>query len=135
MYRICCIYTFTFKYSNFPLYCLSKKPAAPLLFAAHRRNLLFAPLLFLISFSVYRLEIQSMLGICDILVRIRIQLRIRLLSLSILRMQKIFVTYISCQQAHHLQSKKFNFLLKFCVKMLFFKHYFSPLGMRNRSSD
>ncbi len=25
----------------------------------------------------------------------------------------------SCPQAHHLQTKKFNFLLKFCVKLFF----------------
>ncbi len=29
---------------------------------------------------------------------------------------------------HHHQSKKFNFLLKFCVKMLFCRYYFSPLN-------
>ncbi len=34
----------------------------------------------------------------------------------------------ACQQAHHLQSKKFSFLLKFCVKILFCRHYFSPLN-------
>ena len=34
----------------------------------------------------------------------------------------------TCPQAHHLQSKKFNFLLKFCVKILFCRHYFSPLN-------
>jgi len=27
----------------------------------------------------------------------------------------------------YLQSSKFNFLLKFCVKILFCKHYFNPL--------
>jgi hypothetical protein len=35
---------------------------------------------------------------------------------------------ITCPQAHHLQFKKLNFLLKFCVKILFCKHYFSPLN-------
>ena len=35
---------------------------------------------------------------------------------------------ITCQQTHHLQSKKLNFLLKFCVKILFCRHYFSPLN-------
>ncbi len=35
---------------------------------------------------------------------------------------------ITCPQAHHLQSQKFNFLLKFCVKILFCRHYFSPLN-------
>jgi hypothetical protein len=42
-----------------------------------------------------------------------------------------FVSYcflIIGPQAHHLQSKKFNFLLKFCVKILFCRHYFSPLN-------
>jgi len=34
---------------------------------------------------------------------------------------------ITCPQAHHLQSQKFNFLLKFCFKILFCRHYFSPL--------
>ncbi len=32
----------------------------------------------------------------------------------------------TCPQAHHLQSKKFNFLLTFCVKILFCRHYFRP---------
>ncbi len=37
-------------------------------------------------------------------------------------------------QAHHLQSSKFFFLLKFCAKILFCKHYFSLLNtfMRKR---
>ncbi len=35
---------------------------------------------------------------------------------------------ITFPQVHHLPSKKFNFLLKFCVKMLFCMHYFSPLN-------
>jgi hypothetical protein len=35
---------------------------------------------------------------------------------------------ITCPQAYHLQSKKFNFLLKFCVKILFCRHYFSQLN-------
>ncbi len=35
---------------------------------------------------------------------------------------------IACPQAHHLQYKKFNFLLKLCVKILFSRHYFSPLN-------
>ncbi len=34
-----------------------------------------------------------------------------------------FLTY---PLAHYMQSQKFNFLLKFCVKILFCKHYFSP---------
>ncbi len=41
-------------------------------------------------------------------------------------MSYIFV--ITCPQAHHLQSKKFNFLLKFCLKILFCRHYFSPVN-------
>jgi hypothetical protein len=35
---------------------------------------------------------------------------------------------ITCPQVHHLQTKKLNILLKFCVKMLFCKHYCSPLN-------
>jgi hypothetical protein len=35
---------------------------------------------------------------------------------------------ITCPQAHHLQSKKFNFLLTFFVKILFCRHNFSPLN-------
>jgi hypothetical protein len=31
-------------------------------------------------------------------------------------------------QLHHLWSKKLNFLLKFCVKKLFCRHYSSPLN-------
>ncbi len=40
---------------------------------------------------------------------------------------------ITCQQVHHRQSKKFKFLLKFCVEILLCKHYFSQLNtfMRN----
>ncbi len=46
-------------------------------------------------------------------------------------------------QVHYLQSSKLNFLLKFWVKILFCKHYFSPLytfiwekeRIRNRTSD
>ncbi len=43
----------------------------------------------------------------------------------------IFFSYyflITCPQVHHLQSKKFNFLLKFCLKMLFCRHCFSSLN-------
>jgi hypothetical protein len=39
---------------------------------------------------------------------------------------------ITCQQKHHLQSKKSNFLLKFCVKILLCRHYFSPLNTSMR---
>jgi hypothetical protein len=35
---------------------------------------------------------------------------------------------INCPQARHLQSKKINFLLKFCVKMIFCRHFTSPLN-------
>jgi serine/threonine protein kinase len=59
---------------------------------------------------------KPVLGIRDILVRIRILLRIRLLSSLNLWMPKIFFSYfflINCPQAHHIQSKKLNFLLKF----------------------
>jgi hypothetical protein len=60
--------------------------------------------------------------------RIRIQLRIRLLSSLILRMQKklIFSHFflITFPKVHHLQSKKSNFLLKFCVKMIIFRELF-----------
>ncbi len=49
------------------------------------------------------------------------------------RMQRknFFSSYfilITCPQAHHLQSKKFNFLLIFWVKTLFCRHYFRPLN-------
>ncbi len=40
-----------------------------------------------------------------------------------------FFLFLTCPQAHHLQSKKFNFLLKFCVKILFCRHCFSPLNI------
>ncbi len=50
----------------------------------------------------------------------------------ILRMQinNVFSHFflITCPQVHHLQFKKCNSLLKFCVKMLFCSHYFSPLN-------
>ncbi len=45
--------------------------------------------------------------------------------------KNIFFKYffrVTCSQAHHLQSKKLNFLRKFCVKMLFCRHYFSLLN-------
>jgi hypothetical protein len=44
----------------------------------------------------------------------------------------IHIFLITCQQAHHLQSKKINSLLKFCIKILFFRHYFSPLNTSMR---
>ncbi len=43
-----------------------------------------------------------------------------------------FIDFKYVKQAHHLQSKKFNFLLKFCVKILFCRHYFSPLNTSMR---
>jgi hypothetical protein len=71
--------------------------------------------------------------------RIRIQLRIQLLSSLILRMQKKYLfSYfflITCPQAHHLQFKKFNFLLKFCNKILVCKHYFSTFMRKGRDPD
>ncbi len=44
---------------------------------------------------------------------------------------------MTCSKAYHLQSKKFNFLLKVCVKILFCWHYFSPLNtfMRKREGS
>jgi|LakMenE18May11ns_1017448.scaffolds.fasta_scaffold9653836_1 hypothetical protein len=45
--------------------------------------------------------------------------------------KKYFYSYcflITCPQAHHLQSKKFNILLNLCVKILFWWHYFRPLN-------
>ena len=47
--------------------------------------------------------------------------------------KKIIFSYfflINYPQAHYryLQSQKFNFLLTFCFKILFCKHYFSPLN-------
>jgi hypothetical protein len=39
-----------------------------------------------------------------------------------------YIFFIIYPQSHYLQSLKFNFLLKFCVKVLFCKHYFSPLN-------
>jgi hypothetical protein len=43
--------------------------------------------------------------------------------------------HITCPQANHLQSIKFNYLLKICVKILFCRNYFSPLNtfMRKES--
>jgi hypothetical protein len=74
----------------------------------------------------------------DILMRIRIQLWIQLLSPLILRMKKknsLYFLLITCPQAHHFQSKKLNFLLNFCVKILFCKHYFIPLNTFMRKKD
>jgi hypothetical protein len=60
---------------------------------------------------------------------LRIQLRIRLLSSLIFKdaKKKFHIFFLTCPQAHHLQSKKFNFLLKFCFKILFCWHYLSSL--------
>ncbi len=80
-----------------------------------------------ISFFSFYLHISWI----RIRIRIRIQPRIRLLSSLILRMQiNICFAFflITCQQKHHLQSKKSNFVLKFCVTILFCRHYFSPLN-------
>jgi hypothetical protein len=40
---------------------------------------------------------------------------------------------ITCPRAHHLQSKKLIFLLKFCVEMIFCRRYISPLNTFMRS--
>jgi hypothetical protein len=79
----------------------------------------------------------------DILVRIRIitsdwWVRILLrnpdpspVSIVFKNAKKIFFSYFflkTCPQAHHLQSKKFNFCQNYCIKMLFCRHYFSPLN-------
>ncbi len=87
-----------------------------------------------------------MLGIRDILVRIRIPGSVPLIYgsgsgsnsdqtpffIDFKDAKKlnffIFFSHIYCPQAHHVQSKKLNFLQKFCVKMLFCRHYFSPLN-------
>jgi hypothetical protein len=71
------------------------------------------------------------LGIRDILVRIRIQL----LSSVTLKdtKKKIFFLLFCYLSAGKLSSViKLNFLLKFCVNILFFKYYFSPLNTFNR---
>ncbi len=49
------------------------------------------------------------------------------------RIFSIFFSY-NLSSAYYLLSLKFSFLLKFCVKILFSKHYFSPLNiiMRKR---
>ncbi len=69
----------------------------------------------------------QVLGIPDILGRIRI----RLLSSVTLRMPKKIFHYfflIIFQQTHYLQSLIYCFKDKFWVKILFCKHYFSPLN-------
>ncbi len=73
---------------------------------------------------------------CDILVRIWISGSVPLSNGSGSRSDsflsdfedenKIFSSYFFLKS--YLQSKKFNFLLKFCVKILFCKHYFSQLN-------
>ncbi len=61
------------------------------------------------------------------------------LSSLIWRMQKkIFFSYfflITWPQTHHLQSKKFNFLLSFCVKILFCRHYFNTFMRKGKDPD
>ncbi len=44
------------------------------------------------------------------------------------RNQTFIFFLITCPQARHLQSKKFNFFLKFCGKNFIYRHYFSPLN-------
>jgi hypothetical protein len=64
-------------------------------------------------------------------IRLRIQLGIRLLSSVTLRKQKnIFFIFFSYNLPAGTLSTvfKFNFLLKFCIKILFCKHYFSLLN-------
>jgi hypothetical protein len=39
-----------------------------------------------------------------------------------------YFSFITCPQAHHLQYKKFNFWLKFCVKNFIGRHCFNPLN-------
>jgi hypothetical protein len=43
-----------------------------------------------------------------------------------------FVDFKYAKQTHHLQSKKYKFFLKFCGKILFCRHYFSPLNTSMR---
>jgi hypothetical protein len=80
----------------------------------------------------------AVLGIRDILVRIRISGSVPLTNGSgsdyflhwFKRCKSLFLSVflITCPQAHHLQSKKFYILLTFSVKILFCRHYFSPLN-------
>ena len=87
----------------------------------------------------YHIHNKTVLGIHNILVRIRIPWSIPLTngsgsgsnsgSDSFLQWYKnkffFFILFlITCPQTHHLQPKKCIFLLKFCVKMLFSRHYF-----------
>jgi hypothetical protein len=67
----------------------------------------------------------AVLGIPDILVRIRIRRSVPLTNGSGSGSNSGFGSF---PQAHYLQFKKFSFLKKFCVKILFCKHYFSPLN-------
>ncbi len=93
--------------------------------------------------------LEAVFGFRDILARIRFPGSVPLTNGSgsgsnsgsdfflhwFLRMskKKIFIFFlITCQQAHHLQSKKFNFLLNVCVKILFCRHYFNPLNTSMR---
>jgi hypothetical protein len=41
--------------------------------------------------------------------------------------KKNFIFFLTCPQAHHLHSKKLIFWIKFCVKILICRHYFSSL--------
>jgi hypothetical protein len=50
------------------------------------------------------------------------------LILMILKKSYFFLKTWPCPQAHHHQSEKFNFLIEFCVKILFCRHYFSQLN-------
>jgi hypothetical protein len=78
------------------------------------------------------------LGIRDILVRIRIPGSVPLTNgsgsgsdyfLQGCKKKYFFAFFlITCPQVHHLQTKTCNFLLKFCVNILFCRHYVSPLN-------
>jgi hypothetical protein len=51
--------------------------------------------------------------------------------------KKLFLYFflISWPEAHHLQSKKINFLLNFCVKILFCRHYFNTLMRKGKDPE
>jgi hypothetical protein len=52
--------------------------------------------------------------------------------------KKYLVSYfflITWPQAHRLQSKKLNFLLNFCVKTLFCRHYFNSFMRKGKDPE
>jgi hypothetical protein len=82
---------------------------------------------------------NTVLGTREILVRIRIPGSVPYLRLmdpdpncffidSKDGKKKFSYFFLELSHSHHLQSIKYNFLLKFCVKILFCRHYFSPLN-------